>query len=378
MKKTYIWTLLAIVVIGLIVYFGAGLGGSSKSNPMTAGANPIKIGAVISLTGPAASFGEYSKKGMDLAASEINSNGGINGRKVEILYEDDKSDSKSAVSAYNKLVSVSGVNGVIGGLWDFLAQPLIPLASTNKIAYISPAQFRIEGGFELNDQSFTMLTDFNKVIIKLQDYLKKDDVKTIAVVHFKSTFGTEIAKTINQISIENGKGNIIDEPYTGFGTNDYRTTIAKLKLAKADTVFLDMVDTDTVTFLTQAKDLGFSPKFITYVGAYDAFTSSNSSLLEGITILNWQTSNSAFVNAFKTAYGIPPAKSANHAYDAVYVMAEAIAKTKTNADVAEYISSNTFKTINGNVQFLSTHEVDSTPVEIDVYKNGGLVPLNIQ
>ena len=378
MKKTYIWTLLAIVVIGLAVYFGASFNNSSKSNSTATDASAIKIGAVISLTGPAASLGEYSKKGMDLAVSEINSGGGINGRKVEILYEDDKSDSKSAVSAYNKLVSVSGVNGVIGGLWDFLAQPLIPLASTNKIAFISPAQFRIEGGFDLNDQSFTMLTDFNKVIRKLQDYLKKDDVKTIAVVHFKSTFGTEIAKTINQISIENGRGNIIDEPYTGFGTNDYRTTIAKLKLAKADTVFLDMVDTDTVTFLTQAKDLGFSPKFITYVGAYDAFTSSNSSLLEGIAILNWQTSNSAFVNSFKTAYGIDPAKSANHAYDAVYVMTEAIAKTKTNADVAGYISSNTFKTINGKVQFLSTHEVDSTPVEIDTYKEGKLIPLNIQ
>ena len=223
-----------------------------------------------------------------------------------------------------------------------------------------------------------MLTDFNKVIRGLQNYLKKDDVKTIAVVHFKSTFGTEIAKTINQISIENGKGSIIDEPYTGFGTNDYRTTIAKLKQAKADTVFLDMVDVDTVTFLTQAKALGFSPKFITYVGAYDAFKDDNKSLLEGLTVLNWEESAPAFVSAYKTAYGIDPAKSANHAYDAVYVLAEAIAKTKTNADVAGYISSNTFKTINGTVQFLSTHEVDSTPVEIDTYKDGKLIPLNIQ
>jgi hypothetical protein len=210
----------------------------------------------------------------------------------------------------------------------------------------------------------------------LQDYLKRDDVKTIAVVHFKSTFGTEIAKTINQVSIEIGKGNIIDEPYTGFGTNDYRTTIAKLKQAKADTVFLDMVDIDTVTFLTQAKSLNFSPKFITYVGSYDAFKDDNKSLLEGIVVLNWESSAPEFIKSYRKAYSTDPAKSANHAYDAVYVMAEAIAKTKTNADVANYISSNKFKTINGDIQFLGTHEVSSTPVEIDIYKGGSLIPLN--
>jgi branched-chain amino acid transport system substrate-binding protein len=370
MKKNYIWIVLVLVIIGLVLYF------SNKPSNTLVDANPIKIGAVISLTGPAAVMGEYSKKGMDLAVSEINNKGGMEGRRVEIIYEDDKTDPKSAVSAYNKLISVSNVNGVIGGMYDFMAQPLLPLALANKIAFISPPQFRIEGGFDLNDQSFVMLTDFNKVIRGLQDYLKRDDVKTIAVVHFKSTFGTEIAKTINQVSIEIGKGSIIDEPYTGFGTNDYRTTIAKLKQAKADTVFLDMVDIDTVTFLTQAKSLNFSPKFITYVGSYDAFKDDNKSLLEGIVVLNWESSAPEFIKSYRKAYNTDPAKSANHAYDAVYVMAEAIAKTKTNADVANYISSNKFKTINGEIQFLGTHEVSSTPVEIDIYKGGSLVPLN--
>ena len=379
MKKNYawIWVLVALVVIGGAQYFS-----NQPSKPKTIGGlgdtNPITIGAVISLTGPAGNQGEYIKKGMDLAMNEINNAGGMDGRKVKVLYEDDKTDPKAGVSAFNKLTSVSNVNGIIGGLWDFTAQPLMPLASTNKIAFISPSNFRIEGGFDLNDQSFVMLTDFNKVIRGLQDYLKQDNVKKIAVVHFKSTFGTEIAKTINQVSVEIGKGQIIDEPYAGFGTNDYRTTIAKLKEAKADTVFLDMVDVDTVTFLTQAKALGFAPKFITYVGAYDAFTPANSSLLENIIVLNWQTSTPDFINAYRKVYNADPAKSANNAYDAVFVLAEAIAKTKMNADVAGYISSNIFNTVNGQIQFLPTHEVSSTPVEIDVYKGGALVPYKNQ
>ena len=66
----------------------------------------------------------------------------------------------------------------------------------------------------------------------------------------------------------------------------------------------------------------------------------------------------------------------NNGVGNIYNLPIEIAKTKTNADVAGYISSNKFKTINGEVQFLATHEVSSTPVEIDVYKGGALVPLN--
>ena len=369
MKKTYL-TILILIVIGLVWYFS---GVSTKQNVVSDN-NPITIGAVLSMTGPAASFGEYTKKGMDLAVNEINQAGGIDGRAVKVLYEDDKTDSKGSVSAYDRLVNISKVNGVIGGLWDFTAQPIFPLAVSNKIAFISPSNFRIEGGFEPNEESFVMMTDFNKVIRKIQEYLKQDKVKSIAVVHFKSTFGTEIAKTIGQVSTEIGKGKITDESYSSIGSNDFRTTIAKLKQNKVDTVFLDMVDVDTVTFLAQSKDLAFTPQFITYVGSYDGFKPENKFLLENVIVLNWELTTPEFMNAYRKAYNSDPAKSADRAYDAVYVLAQAIAKTKTNADVANYIASTKFQTINGKIEFLPTHEVSTTPVEIDVYKEGKLIP----
>ena len=370
MKKNYILTILALIVIGLVLSLSIN---SNKTNKIGDN-NPITIGAVLSMTGPAASFGEYAKNGMELAVNEINQNGGIDGRKVRVIYEDDKTDSKGAVSAYSSLVNVDKVSGVIGGLWDFTAQPIFPLALSNKIAFISPSNFRIQDGFESNEQSFVMLTDFNKVLGKLSDYLKQDSVKKIAVVHLSSTFGSEIGKSINQVSIDLGKGEILNESYSSMGTNDYRTTIAKLKQSNVDTVFLDMVDVDTVTFLTQSKNLGFTPKFITYVGSYDAFKPENKSLLEGVIVLNWQTNSPKFIEQYRKAYNADPAKSAYHSYDAIYVMAEAIAKTKTNAEVANYIATNKFKTINGSIEFLGTHEVSSTPVEIDIYKSGVLVP----
>jgi branched-chain amino acid transport system substrate-binding protein len=367
MKKIY--SVVIVVVLVLLVIWGF------SKNKVSQTERPIVIGAVISLTGPAAQFGEYTQKGMELAVKEINKNGGIEGRPVRAVYEDDGTDPKRAVLAFNKLVGLDGAQGVVGGLWDFVAQPIMPLALTNKVPFITPTQFRIAGGFELNDQSFSMLTDFNQVIRELKPVLLRDEVKKVAVVHFKSVFGTEIEKTINQISKEIGKGAIIDEAYNSINTNDFKTTILKLKTQKVDTVFLDMVDKDTFNFLQRAKELSFTPKIITYVGSYDALDEDNQSLLEGATILNWDVSSKEFTSKFKAEYGIPPAKRANRAYDAVYILAEAIAKSDSQADVASYISSHQFTTMNGKVKFLSTHQVDFFSVEIDTFINGELIPV---
>ena len=188
--KKILWSIAGVVIIGLLV---VSIYRQEKKNID----NPIKIGAVISLTGFAAPWGEFGKNGMELAVKNINDAGGINGRMVELKIEDDRTDGKQAVSSYNKLVSVDGVDGVIGGVFDFTALPIIPLAKNNNTALISPSNFRIVGGFDLNDQSFVMMTDFNKVLKQLDSYIKKEGIKKLAVVHFQSSWGNEIEKKID-------------------------------------------------------------------------------------------------------------------------------------------------------------------------------------
>lgn len=362
MKKIY--SIIAVVVLVLLVVWGMSKDKVGQDN------QPIVIGAAISLTGPAAQFGEYTQNGMELAVKEINEKGGIDGRLVKVIYEDDATDPKTAVSAFNKLLSVDKAQAVVGGLWDFMAQSVMPLALTNRVAFITPSNFRIEGGLDLNDQSFTLMTDFDQVLRTLTSVLKGNEVKKIAVVHFQSTFGQEVAKTITEISREIGKGEIVDEAYGSINTNDFKTTILKLKQQNVDTVFIDMVDKDTFNFLKRSKELGFNAKIITYVGSYDAVTKDNEYLLDGVTILDWDVSSVEFIEKYKKVYGQLPAKSANRAYDSVYILAEAIANTKDHTKVASYVASHKFTTINGDIKFLSTHQVDSIPVEVVVYKGG--------
>lgn len=363
--------ILGIIVITLVIW---GLS-SLQSTKDESDKGPIKIGAIISMTGDAASFGEFAKKGMDLAAEEINAKGGINGRKVEVIIEDDQTDPKQAVSAYQKLVSVDNVQALLGGLFDFVAQPIFPLALKDKIVFISPNNLRIAGSFELNEQSFVMLTDFSTVIRKLTSVVSEDSVKKLAIVHFKSDFGQEIADTLGKVMTEIGKQPVIDESYNQIGGNDFKTMVLKLKQNNVDTVFLDMLDADSVQFLQRSRELGFKPRVITHTLITDAFKNPglDKTLLENVIALDWELSTPEFTSVFKKRYNIEPAKSADKAYDAVYVLARAVAETEDKSQVANYLESNTFKTINGNIKFNSNHTVDNVLVKVKLIKDGKLV-----
>jgi branched-chain amino acid transport system substrate-binding protein len=367
MKKLTIIVVIAIIVIVLISVF------STKPSSPAGSKEPIKIGAVLSLTGDAAPWGESAKNGIDLAVKDINSKGGIDGRKVQVVIEDDHTDAKNAVSAYNKLVNVDHVSGVIGSVFDFNTQPLLPLAENNKIALITPPNFQIKGSFDLGSQSFSMLVNFDDMVSKYGDFLKQDKIRKLAVVHFTSTWGVEISKVLGNIMQSYGKSKPIEEAYTKIGGNDFKTTILKLKNEGVDTVFFDMLGDDSLNFLKRSKELGFKPTFLTYIGALEIFNGEqDKSLIENVALVNWEISSREFDEMYRKEYGTKPGKSADKSFDALYVMATSIANTTRTSEVADYIAHNSFVTPNSTIAFMPDHTVNSTPIEIDIVKNGEL------
>lgn len=357
--------IIGIIIIVLVIWGGYSLINTKEPNS----SNPIKIGAVLSLTGYASSYGEYSQKAIELAVDEINSIGGIDGRKITVIFEDDKTDAKTAVSAFKKLVNIDKVDGVIGSLWDFTTQPLLPLTLEDDVVLITPTNFMIEDSFELNENSFAMMPSFNKVINSIDDYINNQNINKLATVRFASAFGQEITDTLAVIMKEKGQVDIIDEKYSNIGGNDFRTTILKLKQQNVDAVFLDMFDSDMVNFLQRAKELSFDAKIITYVAVLDLLANPGISreLINDIVFINWEVQPKEFSDKFMSKFGIEPKKSADRSYDAVYVLAEAIAKS---TDVSKYIENNSFKTINGNIVFTDEHIIATLPVEINLIKDG--------
>lgn len=368
MKRYGTW---GVVVVVLVVAFIAAFSG--KQN--IASDEPIRIGAIISQTGFAAAFGEMSQKGAQLAVDEINAAGGVDGRMVELLIEDDQTDPKVAAGLYQRMVG-EGVPAIIGSNFDFVTQPVFALAETGAAVVVSPSNPRIPGSFDTNARSFVMMSDFSTIIAALEPVLQQDTYTKFGVVRFDSAFSEEIVRNVDSMLVAHGKEPAVVETYKQLGGNDFRTAILKMQAEGVDMVFLDMIGTDSGVFLKQARELGYAPQVLAHVGLVDALRSEqfDAALFEGVLMLDWNASPQSFQDAFVAAYGVAPTNSANRAYDAVYVLSQAIAEVGTDAGaIAAYLEETTFETPNGSFAFTANHAAAMTEVALKTVRKGEFV-----
>lgn len=380
MSKTTTWIVAVVVMVLIVVGISSNNGGPSGPG-VTSTTEPIRIGANISLTGVASDFGQMSKKAMDLAVEEINAKGGVDGRKVELYVEDDQTDPKTAVSAYRKLVDVNKAQAVIGGLFDFTAQPLLPLAEKDKVTFISPINFVIDNVFEMNSHTFVMYPRFDQVVSELDSVIASKNIHKLGMIRFDSGFSQSIQDTLKGIMAKQG-GQFTVETYKAIGSSDFRTNIVKLsdkslKDNKIEAVFLDMLDFDIAKYLGDAKNLGFNKQIIAYTTLRDALKNEkvNKADLEGAIMLDWEIPSADFIKAFEVRYGEVPRRGANKSYDAVYVLAEAIAHSNNSDEVTKYMETHMFKTKGGQFVFGSNHATAKTAVKVFEVKGGELVEI---
>ncbi len=121
-KKKLLLGLVVIVAVVLVFL-------NSQQNKPASG-EPIKIGAVLSLTGSGSFWAEFSKNAAVLAMDEINNAGGVNGRPLQIIFEDSQTVPAKGVSSFQKLTSIDGTKIVMGDVWAFLTNPLVALSAS--------------------------------------------------------------------------------------------------------------------------------------------------------------------------------------------------------------------------------------------------------
>ena len=129
-RKTIISTLVVLVVLvlgGIVVWKTLG--------PREPG--EIRLGAVLPLTGDIASYGKNAQSGIDLAVEEINS-GGVGGKRIQVIYEDDKGLASEAVKIVQKMITVDRVPLVMGSAASSVTLAMTPIANRNKVVLISP------------------------------------------------------------------------------------------------------------------------------------------------------------------------------------------------------------------------------------------------
>ena len=149
----------------------------------------VKIGTISPLTGAAASYGEKMTRAIDLAVQEVNDKGGINGKKVVVIHEDDKLEAKDGVTAFKKLTSIDKVSAVIGAVGSSVTLAISPVAESSKIPLITPISSAVSIS-KAGDFIFRICPSDAIQGVIISKWIKEKGFNNIAILCINNDYGT--------------------------------------------------------------------------------------------------------------------------------------------------------------------------------------------
>jgi len=365
-KQVLIWIILAIIVIGGGWYLLSYKGSTSTTGP-------IQIGVIGHFSGDYASYGVPMKNAVELAVEDLNQNGGINNRKVELVVEDDNSTANGAAAAMNKLVSIDNVNYIISAQGSGATSAITPIAQKNKrilmITLGSAPDLTAVG-----DYIFRSVPSDTYQAVKMNDFITNSfKSKKVAGLYVNDPYGVGIEKIVNgNTSVEN-----VDSEVFASGSSDFRTQLLKIKNSGADTLVIVAHD-EYPTILKQLNELKLNVKIIASETFKDDKILANSGgNAEGVyvTFMANPTDSVNFNSNYQTKFNEQPSAYSMYAYDGAIALAKAITQSTNVDDVKNNLLKVSFSGASGLVGFSSDRDRTGSEYSVFVVKNGQFVPV---
>jgi branched-chain amino acid transport system substrate-binding protein len=293
-------------------------------------AEPLKIGMVATLTGPAAEYGRYETQGAKLAAEEVNKAGGVLGRPIELVIEDNQSTNPGSVLAFSKLAGDKDIPGFIGPVFSTqihamapdiqrLGKPVMIGGTDPQLSHMgNPWLFR----FRPNDTySARVIADYG---------VKTLDKKKWAIVHTTDAFGTSGMKNLVEALKGMGVEPALVQGYTN-NSQDFTPVVLAVKQSGADVMGTYMgFPADQAIFARQLRQLGVN---IAWVGSPTTVVTSvlklaGPALYGSFAVSDFAADSSPaakeFATKYEATYKSAPDFHGAWTYDAVHVLALAI------------------------------------------------------
>ncbi|HEV7632520.1 MAG TPA: ABC transporter substrate-binding protein [Steroidobacteraceae bacterium] len=324
-----------ISLILAILASAAVLAGCSKSTDSgTAAADAtIKVGEFASLTGKEATFGQSSHKGTQLAIEQLNAAGGLLGKQIEFIYEDNRSTPGESATIAKKLITRDKVVALLGEVASGRSLEAAPIAQANKVPMISPSSTNPKVT-ETGDYIFRvcfidpfqgkLLAEFAKRTLKAQKVAVFSDVS--------APYSVGLAQFFRQSWTAGGGQIVSEQKYTG-GDKDFKAQLTVIKNTKPDAIIVPGYYTDAGLIVAQARQLGINVPLFGGDGweAPELMQIAGAAALEGTYYSTHFSPESTdplaqkFVAAYKAKYSdeVPDAMAAL-GYDSVMVLADAI------------------------------------------------------
>jgi branched-chain amino acid transport system substrate-binding protein len=348
--------------------------------PTGTGSDKVRLGVFMSLTGSTANFGISTVNGIKMAAEEVNAAGGINGKQIDLLVQDDRSDASEAATIVTKFVTQDQVHAILGEVASSRSIAAAPIAQNAKIPMLTPSST-------------------NPEVTKKGDYIFRscfiDPVQGAAIAQFaartlnakraaimvdrKNDYSTGLESVIKEVFPKLG-GQIVATQSYQEGDQDFNAQLTSLKGSNPEVIFVPGYYNDVGLIAKQARDKGITVPLIGGDGWDSAqLYAIGGSALDGSFFSNHYSPFDTdpkvqkFVNDYKTRYGATPDALAATAYDAAKIMFDAIKRANSLDGKAirdALAATQSFPGVTGNVTFNENRDAVKPIVMIEI-KPGG-------
>ena len=292
----------------------------------------IVIGATGPLTGDYANYGFSMKRGAEIAANEINANGGIAGMQIEFLFEDDAADTESAVNAYNVLMD----KGMVCSLGSTLSGCCLDVATESQAdGILMLATTASMKECVQYDNCFRIcFTDPYQGVLAADFIAEHNLAEKVAIIYDKSNdYSVGLTENFEAEAAVKGVNIVTKQAFTNQSNTDFSVQIQACVDSGADLVFLPIYAQEAAYVLTQADSAGLQATFFGcdgLDGIISKIGEENQALCEGVMLVTPFAADASddltvsFVTTYQESYGETPDQFAADGYDAIYTVKAAV------------------------------------------------------
>ena len=367
MKKKFALSLVALASAAVLAACGEVKSGASNTTGNPIDEKVVKIGFNFEETGAVASYGTSEQKGAQLAVDEINAAGGIDGKQIEVVDKDNKSETAEAASVSTNLVTQSKVAAIVGPATSGATAAAVANATQAGVPLISPSATQ-DGLTKGQDFLFigTFQDSFQGQIISNYVSNKLNAKKVVLYTDNSSDYAKGIAKSFR----DSFTGEIVADETFVSGDTDFQAALTKIKDKDFDAIVLPGYYTEAGKIVNQARGMGIDKPIIggdgfngaEFVQQATAERASNIYFISGFsTTVDVSDKAKAFLEAYRAKYNEDPSTFAALAYDSVYLVANAAKGAKTSVDIKNNLAkTQNFEGVTGQTSFDADHNTVKT------------------
>ena len=360
----------SVMAIALTIVMG--LSAKPKSNDIT-------IGGIFPLSGAVAVYGVECKKGIDLAIEEINAAGGVMGKNLVLISEDDEGNPDKTVNAFTKLVTKNKVKMVIGSLTSGCTKAITTRAQASKVIQIAPAATAADITDAGNYIFRTCFIDPFQGTVGGKFSAENLGCKNAAILY---DIGNDysVGLTDNFVAaFEKAGGKVVAKESYATNDKDFNAQITKIKNANPDVVYLPDYYGTVALIAKQLRAQGINTPIVGADGWDGLHENAGDEVLNGFYSNHYAADSTdpavvKYVTNFKAKYGTEPNSFAALGYDSVYLLKDAIEKAGGAKDVAKVraaLEAADGSYVTGNLKFDSKRNPIKSAVMVEMIKKDG-------